>query len=307
MSSPLTSANFVRLLDKRLTLVEENKYKSLPSMIPALFNVMKSESAWEEFFSIGAVPNIPVWEGKVPYLSVAPGFHTKIEHKAYSGGVQIERTLIDDKKYSVLDSMGEGLMVAAHRTRENLGVKPFAYAFSAAFDFMTSEENVSLCSTAHTTKSGASTATGFSNSGSSAFSPSSVAATRILMRQFRNDIGERISISNNLALVVPDNLADLAHEYVGTESGLDSAEGNKNMIYQRYKVIPYSLLDDYDSNNWFMVDLDAMKKDLIWYDKDLPEIKHTVDFDTWNYKYAVWMRHSYGHKNWHWIYGHNVS
>lgn len=307
MGNPLDSSQFVRLLDKRLTMVEERKYKELPSMIPTIYNVVKSQKAWEEYFSIGAVPDIPEFTGKVSYLSIAPGFHTKIEPKEYSGGLQIERKLLDDKQYGVLDGRAEGLMEAAQRTREKLGVRPFAYAFSTAFDFMESEEGVSLCSSSHTTKSGTSTSSGFDNSGTTAFSKTAVAATRLLMRQFRNDISERVEISDNLALIVPDNLADAAYELVGTPSGMDSAESNKNMEYKRYKVIPYLRLDDYDTNNWFMVDLNAMKRDLLWIDRVAPETKHTVDFETYLLKIAIYFRCAYGWKDWRWIYGHLVS
>lgn len=307
MGNPLDSAQFVRLLDKRLRMVEESKYKELPTMIPKIYNVIKSDSAWEEFFAVGAVPDIPEFSGKLQYLPVHPGFHTKIEPKEYAGALQAERKLIEDKKYPVLDARAEGLMVAAQRTREKLGVRPFAYAFSTAFDFMNSEEGVALCSSSHTTKSGTSTASGFNNAGSSAFSKTAVAATRLLMRQFRNDISERIEISDRLAIVVPDNLADAAYELVGTEKGYESAEGTKNMEYNRYEIIPYLRLDDYDTNNWYMVDREAMKRDLLWIDRILPETKHTVDFETYMLKLAIYFRCAYGWKDWRWIYGHAVS
>jgi len=201
--------------------------------------MLPSDSAWEEFYSVGAVPDIPEFNGKISYLGIAPGYHVKIEPKEYAGGIQAERKLIDDKKYSVLDNRAAGLMTAAQRTREKLGVRTFANAFSAAFDFMTSEEGVALCSSSHTTKAGTSTASGFDNAGTSALSKTSVAATRLLMRQFRNDISERIDMSDNLALIVPDNLADTAYEIVNTPKSLDTAEGNVNPQYKRHTVIPY--------------------------------------------------------------------
>ncbi len=307
MGNPLDSAQFVRLLDKRLRLVEEAKYKSLPSMIPVLFDVLSSDSAFEEMFGVGSLPDIPLFTGKLTTLSIAPGFYNKVEHKEFAASVQADRKLIEDKKYAVLDNFAEKLMESAQRTREKYGVRPFAFAHSTAFDFQTSEEGVALCSSAHATKAGVSTASGFSNAGSSAFSKTAVQATRILMRQFRNDIGERIEVGNNLALLVPDNLADEAAELVGTDKGMDSAEGNINVNYKRYKVIPYPRLDDYDSNNWFMIDLDRMKDDLKWFDRISPETKHTVDWDTYMLRYAVYFRCSYGHKDWRWLYGHSVS
>ncbi len=251
MATPLDDAQFVRLLDNRLREVGENKYNSLPTMIPTLYRQISSASSWDEFYSVGAVPDIVEFDGKLSALGIAPGYHYKITPKEYGGEIQATRKLIDDKKYSVLDGRAAGLMESAQRVREKRAVRAFTQAFSTAFDFQTSEEGVSLCSTAHTTKSGASTTTGFSNSGTSALSKTSVAATRLLMRRFRNDIAERIDIGTNLGLIVPDNLADTAYEIVNTPKSLDTAEGNVNMQYKRYTVIPYMRLDDSDTNNWF--------------------------------------------------------
>lgn len=307
MSSPLTSAEFVRLLDKRLKEVSEAKYKDLPSMIPTLFREINDDAAFMEFFEVGAVPDIPLLNGKLSYLTVSPGFHTKIEHKEYGGGLMFERKLIDDKKYNVLEDRASGLMASAQRVREKLAVRNFAYAFSTAFDFQTREEGVALCSSSHTTKSGTSTTSGFSNSGTSALSKTSVAATRILMRKFRNDISERIDMSDNFALIVPDNLADLAMEINGTKNGYGTAAGDMNAQYQRYKVIPYLRLDDYDTNNWFMTNMDLQKQDLMFADRIKPELNNTVDFETFTLKTSVYFRCATGFRDWRFCYGHNVS
>jgi phage major head subunit gpT-like protein len=306
MGNPLDSATFVRLLDTRLREVGERTYSELPTMIDTMYRMLPSDSAWEEFFSVGAVPDIPEFTGKISYLGVAPGYHIKIEPKEYSGGLQHERKLIDDKKYDVLNDRATGLMEAAQRTREKLGVRAFANAFSTAFDFMTSEEAIALCGS-HLTKAGTSTTNGFDNSGTSALSKTSLAAARISMRQFRNDISERIDVGYNLGLVVPSNLADTAFEIVNTPKGLDSAEGNVNPNYKRAKIIEYPRLDDTDTNNWYLVDMDRMKQMLIWIDRIKPEVKTTVDFSTYMLQTAVYFRCAYGWKDWRFIYGQNVS
>ena len=53
MASPLTSSQFVRLLDKRLRDVAEGKLKDLKSMIPVFYTELDSEDAWEEFYGVG--------------------------------------------------------------------------------------------------------------------------------------------------------------------------------------------------------------------------------------------------------------
>lgn len=307
MANPLDSAAFVRLLVADLREVSENVYNELPSMIPIIYRMLDSDSAWEEFYSVGAVPDIPEFNGKITYLARYPGFLTKIEPKEFAGGLQFERKLLDDKKYNVLRNDSAGLMRSAGRVREKYGARTFAYAFSSAFDFMESEEGVSLCSTAHTTKSGTPTSVGFSNSGTTTFSKVAIAATRILMRKFRNDISERIEISDDLGLVLPDYLVDKAREITQTPFGYGTADRNKNLDYGRYEVIPYMRLDDFSTTNWFMVDRDAMKRDLLWIERIAPEPKTHIDFETYLVKQAVYFRIGYGFKGWQWCYGHNVG
>jgi hypothetical protein len=307
MGVPLDSSQFVKVFDRNLREVSENSYNSLPTQIPDMYRMIKSDAAWEEFYQIGAVPDIPEFTGKLSALGISPGYHTKVEPKEYAGEIQIERKLMDDKKYAVLDDTASGLVTAAQRTREKLGARTFSNAFSNAFDFQTSEENLSLCNDSHTTKSGTSTTSGFDNSGTSSASKTAVAATRLLMRRFRNDISERINIGNNLGIICPDNLADTFEEINRTPKSYGTAEGDVNMQAGRYKIITYRLLDDTDTNNWFMVDIDEMKKNLLWIDRITPEVKRTSDFSTYILRLAVYFRCAYAFTDWRWIFGHQVS
>jgi hypothetical protein len=307
MGNPATSSQFVRLLDERLSSVAEGRLKNLKSMIPTFFDVKSSDSAWEEFFSIGDVPDIPEMNGKKTRLSIAPGYHIKIEHKEYGAYLEFERKLLDDKRYSVLNSRATKLLESAYRVKEKQGVRLFGNSTSVAFDFQTHEENVALVSSSHTTKSGTSTATGFDNSGTSAMTKTSVAATRILMNEFLSDISERIEMSDNLGIVCPYNLADTAEDIVGTPKGYETGNHTRNSEYGRYKVIPYQRLDDYDTDNWYMVDLDSMKENACWFDRIKPEIQTERDFLTEGLRTSVYCRFSYGHRDWRWIYGHVVT
>lgn len=313
MGNPLVSSQFMRLLDDRLRKVYVDSFSELPSMVDKLFGVIKSDKAWEEFYGVGAVPDIPAFNGLLEYLSVAPQYYTRIEPKEFAGGIQIERKLLDDDRYDVIKSRQNGLVGSLLRVKEKYGAQAFGYAFSSALAFATSEEGVALCSSSHTTKSGASTATGFSNAGSSALSKTSIAATRILMRKFKNEAGQRIVIEPD-TLIVPDSLYDTACEAIGwTDKGAssqldpDSANGKVNTQYNRWKVIAYPRLDDYDTNNWFMVDSKQMKEYLIWIDRIAPDITTEKDFDSMMFKQAIYARFGYGFTDWRFIYGHNVS
>lgn len=309
MANTITSSAFPRLFDKRIREIQENIWNDLTQdegRISELYNVIKSDSNVEEWAGVGAVPDIPAFSGVIQSLPVYPGFYNKIEPKEYAGKLIWERKFLDDKKFPVMMANAEGLFISAFRVREKLGVRGFAYAFSSAYDFLTSEEGVSWCSSSHTTKSGVSTSSGFSNSGTSALDKTSVAATWLLMRRFKNDIGERISVNPDL-LIVPDNMGDKAEEINGTPHGLYSAEGTINVQKGRYKIIRYRLLDDYSTKSWFLADSRMLKKYNIFIDRIRPETNTNVDFNTLMTEVSIYMRAGAGPIEWRDVYGHNVS
>lgn len=306
MTAIYAESNFPKLLDERLRECSEAAFKEIPEQRKLFFRELPSDSAWEEFYEIGALPDIPEFTNQLTYLSQAPGFLSRLQPKEYAAGIQFERKLLADKKYNVMTGGSASMGESAARVMEKTGANIFINAFSAAFTFLFSEEGVALCSTAHTTKAGVSTASGFSNSGTSALNKASIAATRLLMRRFRNDIGERISIEPD-TLVVPDSLYDTAMEITQTKQGYDTAGQDVNMQAGRWKVIPYLRLDDNDTNNWFMVDSRLMKKFLLWITREAPDFKTNFDFQTFITQFSVYFRIACGFTNWRWIYGHNVT
>jgi hypothetical protein len=214
---------------------------------------------------------------------------------------------MDTKKYPVFDKIASGLIESDSRVREKFGARTFGYGFSTAFDFQESEEGVALFSSSHTTKSGTSTTYGFNNAGTSAMNKTSIAATRVIMKQFRNDISERIDTGDDFVLIFPDELEETAYEIVKTPSGYDTAGKDSNFQYNRYELIPYSRLSDIDSNNWFMGIRSRMKEDLLWINAVGPETKDTVDWDTFALKQSIYDVFGCGFKAWTWGYGHQVS
>lgn len=309
MAHPITSSAFPKLFDKRIREIQEGIWDDLTkeeSRISELYRIIKSDSNVEEFAQVGAIPDVPEFNGALTALPVYPGYYFKIEPKEFGAKLVFERKFIDDKKFPVLMANAEGLFTSAFRVREKHGCRGFAYAFSSAYDFLTTEEGVSWCNSSHTTKSGVSTSSGFSNAGTSALDKASVAATWLLMRRFRNDIGERISVNPD-TLIVPDNLGDKAEEINGTPHGLYSAEGTINVQKGRYKIIRYRLLDDYSTKSWFMVDSKMLKRLNIFIDRIKPETNTTIDFNTLMTEIGIYMRIGAGPTDWRMIMGHQVS
>jgi hypothetical protein len=56
-----------------------------------------------------------------------------------------------------------------------------------------------------------------------------------------------------------------------------------------------------------MVNVDQMKKFLLWIDRISQETDTIIDFETKAVKHSIYSRWGYGFKDWRWIYGHSVS
>ena len=307
MGNPLTDRQFVRLLDKRLKKVYMNTYEGLPLIIDQFYNRVADKSAWLEYFGVGDVPDPELFNGTIQYQGVAPGYHTKIEPLEYAGGIIIERRLLDTDQYNVIDGRAAGLAEAANRKMNKLAHEPFIYHDSSAFTFMTPEEGVALCSDSHTTKaSGVSTSSGFDNLSTVAFNAVNLETIRIQGVQLRSNIGERIS-TNFDTIVHPTGLAEAVWEVIKSEGKVDEMTNNANFQRGRWKAIELPYLDDFDTNDWFIVDSAAMKKALIWQDGVPLEFNSTTDFDTMMRKYADYFVCGWGFTDWRWIIGCSVS
>lgn len=304
-----TRAEFAKLLNEQLRIVseEENKRQELKSMIPQLANVLDTDRAQEEFFSINGVPDIVPFTGRFITKSQYPGYSTKIEAQEFGLMLQAERKLLDDKKYPVLMNRSTGLMRSAHRVQEKKMVRIFANATSTAFDFQISEEGKPLASSSHLTKvPGVSTSTGFNNVGTSAFNKTSLAAAKILSHKFKTGIGERYDTGDNYGIIYPDNLADKVEEVIGSEKNPDNANNTKNTYFNRYTKIPYMRLDDFTTTSWGLVDMDKMKEDLIWISRVKPESNSTVDYMTLATMQSIYARFACGFIDWRWIFWNQV-
>jgi hypothetical protein len=315
MGKLMTASQFPRLMDDRLTKVFDKKFAGYQSnMIPKMYNVQTSDKAFDEFYDIEGLPDIPEMNGSLSYISSSPGYYTKIEQKEYGAITQFERKLLDFKRYRVMDNRVGDLGEALARTMEKRAVRPFANAFSAAFDYQTSEEGVSLCSTAHTTKvPGVSTTSGFSNSGTTAISKTAIAAARLAGKRFRMGNGELINVRLD-TVVVPSALYDTACEATGYDprngatSDLDPDNlNNKVNVVRGIKVIEWTYLDDYSTKNWFMVDFAMMKKFLLWINSQKAEIENRFDYHTKAAESSVYARWANGFTAWQWMQGNQVT
>jgi hypothetical protein len=148
--SPLTSSQAVKLLDKNIGKYYWDRYKGLPIIIDKLFDRVKSKKAWEEFQSVGSLPDPQLFNGVIQMQNFSMGYHTKIVPLEYAGGFILERLLIDTDQSGIIKKLPQQLATAANRKMNKIAHEPFIYPDSSSFTFMTSEEGVALASNSHT-------------------------------------------------------------------------------------------------------------------------------------------------------------
>jgi hypothetical protein len=312
MGNPLLSPNFVKALMEDIRVIRQDAltYNDLNSKKEQIFDVISDSSrAWEEFATVSALGDIPQFSGRLSTLGLHMGYSTRIEPAEYAAKVVMERKLFDDLKYDILMRRSAELVNSALRVRDKNAVKIFGNATSTAFDFMpVQEEGVALASASHLTRvPNVSTASGFSNLGTSALNAVNVAATRIIMRKFKQPNGERVEMGDSFCLLVPDDLFFKASEINKTINQVDSANNNVNMQKGLYTIINWARLSDYSTTSWGMLDTATMKDNFKWIQRANAETNQTVDFNTFSVEDSVYERHAGGFIDWRSYYHQNVT
>lgn len=268
-------------------------------MVSQLYSIEKSNKATEYDLGIGGLGDLEEFTGTIPYGDFSMQYRVSYSHREWVKGIKIERKLVEDDLYNVINSRPRQLAMIARRTREKHGASLFNNAFNTSI--FAGADTLSLCNTAHTWV-GTSTTVG--NSGTSALSTTALEATRLLGMNLTDETDNLMDVMYD-TIIVPPSLEEQANICVKTEKQVDSANNNINWAQGRYKVLVWNRLSD--TNNWFMVDSKYMKLFLKWFDRIPTEFNKDKDFDTYLAKWSVYTRYSFGFSDWRWIFGSQVS
>lgn len=296
------SENWARLLTPGLRKIFYTQVAALAaeSRVPQLFSVQTSSKAQEFDLGIGGFGDWREYKGAIEYDENEQLYRTTYTHVEFARGFRVERKLVDDDQYNVINRRPQGLALSAMRKREKDAASVFNNAFSASY---TGGDGIRLCNASH--PQSPLNAAVQSNAGSTALSYAAVESTRQAMRAYEDDRGELIPMSPTLILVPPE-LEETASSIVNTMNKVDIAEYHDNFV--KRVGIQY-LTWDYltDADNWFMIDPGLCKMFLQWFDRVPLEFAEdpTSDFSL-EARYRGYQRYSYGWSDWRWIYGHEV-
>ena len=319
----IMQGQFGRLLEPGLRKIFMETYKELPEQFSQVFKVQTSNKAIETDLRLGG---FGMWEkkdsaGSVSYQDPTGQQPIQYLHEEFASGFIIERKMIDDEQYNVINKMPAALARAARATIETKASTVLNQAFSTSAPAggvaQQAWDGQALISASHTRLDGG----GMSNAITGALNDANLKLALILARQQVDDRGILIQSTPKILVTCPQN------EYVAKtllESGNISTNGtgsgitnDKNTIQNRLRVVIMDYLKPLDKTTnlpatsgtsaantvypWFLIDPAVAELNFFWRKK--LEFKNTEDFDTMQAKYRGYTRFSVGFSDYRGIIG----
>jgi len=269
------------------------------SLIGEFYNTVTSDRKQETYFEVEDIGNMPNFTGELTYNEFKEGNSKVLTPDELAMGLKIQRKLVDDDLYGVIESMVSEMGSVARYRMETDGISPFVNAFTTTFTVF---DGLSLCNSAHAFVS---TSTTQSNTGTTALSYASLEAAMIAMRKFTNSQDRRMVGTMPDTLFVPVDLEVTAWEIINSELRPGTNNNDASFFFNKFKIRSSVLLTD--TNNWFLIDSKKMKQFLIWQQRIPLEFNKDQDFDTYVKKYSCYMRYKAAPLHWPFVYGQNVS
>lgn len=267
--------------------------------VQQFFNRQRSSDAQEKNQGIGGFGNVPEYTGAIQYDNFELLYATTYQHKEYVQGMAVERKLVDDAKYGVINQRAQLLGLSFDRTREVHAASVFNNAFSSSY---VGGDGKALCATDHPRSPN--DATTQSNKGTTALSHDAVVVAETAMMGFTDSKGNPMNIVPD-TLLVPVALRTTALTITGSSLKSGTANNDTNTL-DGYRTSVSKYLTD--ANNWWLIDSRMALMFLNWFDRVSPEFKEAADSDyELELRYRGYMRHSFGWDHWAWIYGSEVA
>lgn len=282
----MLSSNFQSLLEPKLRKVFFETYDEIPEQYPDVFNVLGSKKAVETDQHISGLGMPGVFTGVVEYDDPVQGDAVTYAHVEYSKGIQVERKLVDDDLYNVINKRSQALARGFRARVETECAAVLNNGFGN-----TGYDGVALFANNHPLHK-AGTNTG-NNLTTGALTDANLKAARVLMRETVDDAGIKAQFMGN-NLIVPVELEYTALEITQSTQKAGTADNDINTLRGRVTVTVLDYLTS--ATAWFLQDRQRHQLNHFWRVK--PEFKGEEGFDTLVAKYRGYMRFSCGYSDW---------
>jgi hypothetical protein len=298
MASPLTIEQFADLTDPRFREIADGIMDAGPDFIPKFYNQIDSDLETERGSALTPIGLFQQFTGvgQVAYDGSDQAYDWQATHVEYALGIQIQRRLWRFDQFNAIEEEWTKLRDSAFETKQIHAAKIFNEGFdvSSLVNFTHSRGESLFADTHATVRDSVSTASGFDNKATAVLSKTSLAATRIQARKLKDDQG-RVRGINARTIVVPPDLEFTAKELTQS-TGETQTDYNDINVHQGLNYIVWDKLTD--ATDWWLLDMDALKKNLCWFWADPIEFSRVLDFETYLAKYSGYMQYTTAWKDW---------
>lgn len=264
-------------------------------MLSLLYNFKTAEQGTEYDLEVGDFPAVQLFTGSIPYVPVTEGYKKSIQETQYAVGFVATRQLLRNDLYGAVRETVRTMADSFRQLREQQGAFPFINAFNGSF---TTGDSLSLCNISHTNANGGAN---FSNTNSLAFSAANLQNNRLLMKAFPSNAGNVIMNIPD-TILVPMQLEDVAYEVLESMGKVNTSLNNRNYSEGRYKLVVW---DNFltSSTNWFLLNSERMKRELIFREWEKVSFMRSGEFDTLATKWAGYTSFGISSVEPRWVFG----
>lgn len=288
----LTSGNFQKLLEPKFRKVFFDTYDELPEQFSEVYNVTGSKKAKETDYHVAGTG---LWDEKAPggpitEEEIDTGSEVSYIHKSYAKMITIERELVDDEMYGIMDKLPKKLARGGRATVEKTAAAVLNTGFSAV-----GYDTVALFSASHHLIKGG---TCSNTLGAVALSDANLKTGLGTMRATQTEEGLKMQ-ANAKRLIIPADLEFTALTLLQSAGQAGTPNNDANVLKGRLKPVVLDYLTD--TNAWFLQDPVLSELNFFWRVK--PEFKGTENFDNMVAKYRGYLRFSCGYSDWRGLVG----
>lgn len=227
----------------------------------------------------------------VTYESLLQGYDINYVPTIFKKGFKVERELVDDDQYNIINRGPKALATAAVRTVENTTGNIFDNAFSSG----TGGDAKYLCDTQHPRVDGG---TVQSNAGTAVLAEAGLRTAILAMRKTLDDKGQRVLVRPDTLLISPDQ-ENTARVLLESQGRTGTNYNEINPVQGRLQLKVWDYMDN--TQNYFVLDSGIHQLNFFW--RIRPEFSQDEVFDTDVAKYKAYCRFSVGWSDWRGIYG----
>lgn len=296
----IQSGNYGRLLEPGLRKLFFESYREKPEQYTKYTNPLTSEKAVETDYRVGGFTR---WQKKGSMDSTiyqdprGQGLFT-YRHETWSSGFQVEKEMVDDEQYNIINKMPKALGRTCRVTIEELVASMLNTAFTPQ---TTNFGGEALCASNHALL-GEPGVTTSNLIGALALSEANMEVAFKLAAEQVDERGLKIQMHPD-TLIVPRALEFVAEKIVKSVQLPGTNNNDINPMQGKVKVLVLDYLTD--DNNWFLMDSTMNPLNFFWREK--VNFKRDTDFDTDAAKYKGRMRFSYGWTDFRGILGANPA